>query len=91
MDINYLLILQADKVRILKSTAADKSVWQPEVKILLELKSKLEAAKKCEATSATNSCNVGASSEADIKRLEEKVAKQVYLQLDIWIKTNGIN
>lgn len=33
---------QADKVRSLKSSGVEKSVWQPEVQVLLNLKKKLE-------------------------------------------------
>lgn len=35
---------QGEKVRVLKTSGADKSVWQPEVNLLLELKKKLAAA-----------------------------------------------
>lgn len=35
---------QAEKVRSLKTSGADKKVWQPEVDILLDLKKKLTAA-----------------------------------------------
>lgn len=39
-DLESEIAKQAEKVRTLKS-AGDKSVWQPEVNILLELKNKL--------------------------------------------------
>lgn len=70
---------QADKVRALKSSAADKTIWQPEVKILLDLKAKLEAVKKA-ATPAPPAdkplVNGVAGNGEEIKALEAAVTEQ---------------
>ncbi|CAH2083876.1 unnamed protein product [Euphydryas editha] len=44
-DLEKAIAEQADKVRKLKASTKDKSVWQPEVDILLDLKKRLAAAK----------------------------------------------
>ncbi|KAJ8941660.1 hypothetical protein NQ314_010305 [Rhamnusium bicolor] len=62
------LAKQAEKVRALKSSGAAKTVWQPEVAILLNLKKKLETIQNIVPN---NKVNV-----ADIKRLEDEVTKQ---------------
>ncbi|KAJ8942642.1 hypothetical protein NQ318_013355 [Aromia moschata] len=71
---------QADKVRKLKTSGAEKSVWQPEVAILLDLKKKLELAQKSGSDPVRNSVgqteqNNSADPKA-VKQLEEAVAKQ---------------
>ncbi|XP_056648477.1 methionine--tRNA ligase, cytoplasmic [Diorhabda sublineata] len=63
---------QGDKVRLLKSSGAEKSVWEPEVKILLNLKKRLEEAQKG-VTAAPQNNKVDPN---EVKRLEEEVAKQ---------------
>ncbi|KAF7280841.1 hypothetical protein GWI33_005442 [Rhynchophorus ferrugineus] len=70
---------QGDKVRSLKSSGVDKAIWQPEVKILLELKGKLEAAKKVKPTPQSEQkpvVNGLTLSAEEIKKLEESVAQQ---------------
>lgn len=42
---------QADKVRQLKATTKDRTVWQPEVTILLDLKKQLTEAQSKQASS----------------------------------------
>ncbi|KAG5896434.1 hypothetical protein JTB14_022513 [Gonioctena quinquepunctata] len=64
---------QADKVRILKSSGAAKTLWQPEVAVLLDLKKKLEMAQKKPAVEKP--IKNGVITE-EIKKLEEEVAKQ---------------
>lgn len=68
-------------MRQLKSSGKGKDVWQPEVKILLELKAKLEVAEKV-ALTIPNGVPVqnGVPATVDLnlaKQLEEEVAKQV--------------
>lgn len=69
---------QADKVRALKSSNANKSVWQPEVTVLLDLKKKLEIAQKNTLTNNVVQPPVqnGEINSEVIKRLEEEVTKQ---------------
>lgn len=63
--------LQADKVRQLKSAnTKDKSVWQPEVNILLDLKKQLEAANN----SSLNEKNC--SNKDQIADLQQQIAKK---------------
>lgn len=66
--------LQGDKVRQLKSAnPKDKSVWQPEVNILLDLKKQLEAANN-------NSLNEKTCSNKDqIADLQQQITKQVII------------
>lgn len=64
---------QADKVRELKSSAADKSIWQPEVKILQDLKAKLEAAKKAAKTPSPTNADLNPEL---VKKLEEEILSQ---------------
>ncbi|XP_028041146.1 methionine--tRNA ligase, cytoplasmic isoform X1 [Bombyx mandarina] len=62
---------QGDAVRKLKSTTKDKSVWQPEVEKLLELKKRLtEAQKQAETRPATN------QAAGDVASLEKAIAEQ---------------
>lgn len=42
-DAEKAVAVQAEKVRLLKTGGADKSVWQPEVEVLLQLKKQLTA------------------------------------------------
>lgn len=71
-------------MRTLKSSGKEKSVWQPEVTILLELKKQLEQASVAVATNnvsssepkpAQNGCS--STGDADVKHLQEAVDKQV--------------
>ncbi|CAG9829132.1 unnamed protein product [Diabrotica balteata] len=74
-DLEAAVASQGDKVRQLKSSGADKSVWQPEVKILLDLKKQLEALKINSApNSAPTKTDVVDSNAA--QKIEEEVAKQ---------------
>jgi methionyl-tRNA synthetase len=65
--------LQGEKVRKLKSETKDKTVWQPEVNILLELKKKLAEAEKAAAEAPKLEQAYGA---ADVAALEAAVAAQ---------------
>ncbi|XP_060808549.1 methionine--tRNA ligase, cytoplasmic isoform X2 [Amyelois transitella] len=67
-ELEAAIAAQGDKVRKLKATTKDKSVWQPEVDKLLELKKKLATAQDAVKTSPT-----GGGSVAD---LEKAVAEQ---------------
>lgn len=70
---------KGDKVRKLKTSGAEKSIWQPEVAILLDLKKKLETAQKSSQSSQpqiTPTQNNVANAE-EVKRLEQEVSKQV--------------
>jgi hypothetical protein len=64
-------ILQADKVRKLKTSGVEKAVWQPEVNILLELKKKLALA---------NSSIPKSENEKSASELEAAVAQQVMIK-----------
>lgn len=68
-------------MRTLKSSGASKTVWQPEVAILLDLKKKLELAQKSTETSSQNNVQNanqnGISDKVDVKQLEDDIAKQV--------------
>ncbi|XP_068621772.1 methionine--tRNA ligase, cytoplasmic [Battus philenor] len=64
-DLEAAVAAQGDKVRKLKASTKDKTVWQPEVNKLLDLKKQLEAAK-----SAPAACN------NDVASLEQEVAVQ---------------
>jgi methionyl-tRNA synthetase len=63
--------LQGEKVRKLKTSGAEKSVWQPEVEILLDLKKKLAAA---------NSSTPKPGNEKSASELEAAVAQQVIIK-----------
>ncbi|CAK1548881.1 unnamed protein product [Leptosia nina] len=68
--------LQGDKVRQLKSSTKDKSVWQPEVEKLLDLKKKLAAAQSnTQATPVANSTESIADLEKAIAEQGDKVRK----------------
>uniref|UniRef100_A0A8D8FWU0 Methionine--tRNA ligase, cytoplasmic n=1 Tax=Culex pipiens TaxID=7175 RepID=A0A8D8FWU0_CULPI len=73
---------QAAKVRKVKSTGADKSVWQPEVNILLELKKQLQTLSQ-PRTSGSLSTLSGSDATAPpksdpiaVKTLEAEIAAQ---------------
>ncbi|XP_026745297.1 bifunctional glutamate/proline--tRNA ligase-like, partial [Trichoplusia ni] len=61
---------QGEKVRQLKASTKDKTVWQPEVTKLLDLKKQLEAAKKAQQSAAAS------SPAGDVASLEKAVAEQ---------------
>lgn len=42
-DVEKAIAVQADMVRVLKTSGAEKAIWQPEVEILLKLKKQLTA------------------------------------------------
>jgi methionyl-tRNA synthetase len=63
---------QAEKVRKLKTGGVEKSVWQPEVNILLELKKQVEGLKKTQTTTPA-----AAPSADDIKKVEAEITEQV--------------
>lgn len=67
---------QGTKVRQLKSSGVEKSVWQPEVTILLELKKQLESLKLKEKPTEQ-------SPEQDIKKLEGEITAQVNTNVEI--------
>lgn len=70
-------------MRLLKSSGAQKTLWQPEVAVLLELKKKLEAAQKSaksEAAAPTKEekpSQNGVNSTVDVKALQDEIDKQV--------------
>ncbi|XP_074036652.1 methionyl-tRNA synthetase 1 [Leptinotarsa decemlineata] len=66
---------QGDKVRLLKSSGAAKTVWQPEVTILQELKKKLEVAQKT-AVVQKKTVQIITMDAEKVKKLEQEVAKQ---------------
>uniref|UniRef100_A0A336L480 Methionine--tRNA ligase, cytoplasmic n=1 Tax=Culicoides sonorensis TaxID=179676 RepID=A0A336L480_CULSO len=71
---------QGEKVRKLKGSGVEKSVWQPEVTILLELKKQLESLKLKFGPNSSQAPKANAAptkpSETSIKDLEDKIAKQ---------------
>lgn len=67
---------QALVVRKLKEGGAEKSKWQPEVTILLDLKKKLEAAQKNASNAPAAAPTPGKTSPEAIKKLEDDVAAQ---------------
>ncbi|GJQ65974.1 hypothetical protein Trydic_g4068 [Trypoxylus dichotomus] len=70
---------QADKVRSMKSSGVDKTLWQPEVTILLNLKKQLEATQKNDEKVPTegpqNQIN-SVNGIDDVKMLEEEIQSQ---------------
>lgn len=79
---------QGEKVRKLKSSGVEKSIWQPEVNILLELKKQLDGLrtqtgeKKSSSTTSTpapaqSSNTPSVASPDDIKKLEADIVEQV--------------
>ncbi|XP_017471733.1 PREDICTED: methionine--tRNA ligase, cytoplasmic [Rhagoletis zephyria] len=66
--------LQGEKVRQLKASTKDKSVWQPEVNILLDLKKQLTVAQA--APPVTKAAVVPQASDAKVKELEQRITQQ---------------
>jgi methionyl-tRNA synthetase len=67
---------QGEKVRQLKASGVEKSVWQPEVALLLDLKKQL-AALQAGTNKQVTAPAIAAVSDADVvKALEQQVAKQ---------------
>ncbi|KAH8340219.1 hypothetical protein KR067_013693 [Drosophila pandora] len=77
-DLEKAIQEQGDKVRKLKGSTKDKSVWQPEVDVLLGLKKQLEAAQKAAkaAPAAAAPAPTSAANPAQVKALEDKIALQ---------------
>lgn len=69
---------QGEKVRKLKTSGVEKSVWQPEVNILLELKKQLESLKTQTADKSAPAVAAAPSAD-DIKKVEAEIAEQVRL------------
>uniref|UniRef100_U5EXD0 Methionine--tRNA ligase, cytoplasmic n=1 Tax=Corethrella appendiculata TaxID=1370023 RepID=U5EXD0_9DIPT len=76
---------QGAKVRRLKSSGVDKSIWQPEVNILLELKKQLTALQSPKTSVSTtpvseSTPNLSESStsnkEVEIQQLQDEITKQ---------------
>ncbi|KAI4467948.1 methionine--trna ligase [Holotrichia oblita] len=91
LDVHHLekaIEKQGNKVRTLKSSGADKSVWQPEVAILLSLKKQLETVKTTQKVSKANSDNHTNSISnitteiGDVKKLEQEIQNQVMNSLN---------
>lgn len=59
---------QAAKVRKIKSTGSDKTVWQPEVNILLELKKQLQALTTPKTSEGTSSFSGGDSPSHSVSK-----------------------
>lgn len=72
-DLEDKIAAQGEKVRILKSSS-EKSVWQPEVAILLDLKKQLTALQS--GAPVATPVTASAPDANAIKILEEKVAQQ---------------
>ncbi|XP_068147397.1 methionine--tRNA ligase, cytoplasmic [Drosophila tropicalis] len=76
-DLEKAVQAQGEKVRQLKSTTKDKSVWQPEVNVLLDLKKQLEAAQKTASAAPAPAPSAAATPNAEqVKSLEDKIAQQ---------------
>jgi methionyl-tRNA synthetase len=67
---------QGEKVRKLKSSGVEKSVWQPEVNILLELKKQLEGLKTQTADKSAPATKT-TSSPQEIQKIEAEITDQV--------------
>uniref|UniRef100_A0A2A4K7Y8 Methionine--tRNA ligase, cytoplasmic n=1 Tax=Heliothis virescens TaxID=7102 RepID=A0A2A4K7Y8_HELVI len=69
---------QADKVRELKASTKDKTVWQPEVNKLLDLKKQLAAAQSAPAVAQTAPAVTQSASanSTDLSALEKELAEQ---------------
>uniref|UniRef100_A0A1A9WPB0 Methionine--tRNA ligase, cytoplasmic n=1 Tax=Glossina brevipalpis TaxID=37001 RepID=A0A1A9WPB0_9MUSC len=77
-ELEMAVKVQGDKVRQLKMNTKDKTVWQPEVNILLDLKKQLTEAQS-KQTSSTCDLKPKITNNLDvnkIKELEEKISKQ---------------
>ncbi|SPP73669.1 methionine--tRNA ligase, cytoplasmic [Drosophila guanche] len=76
-DLEKAVQAQGEKVRNLKGSTKDKSVWQPEVNVLLDLKKQLEAAQKAAKAAPAAAAPPAPSVDADkVKALEEKLNQQ---------------
>lgn len=76
----FIFIFKADKVRKLKSSGVEKSIWQPEVAILLDLKKKLEMVQQKSSKGTSQVPALQQNGVIDLekaKQLEEEVSKQV--------------
>ena len=60
----------------MKASGAARSIWQPHVAVLLELKQQLAATQGIEAA-ACNSNGLQIPNPAEVARLEAEIAKQV--------------
>lgn len=66
-------------MRVLKASTKDKTVWQPEVATLLDLKKKLEQCLvSTDDVAPTPPAQNGLASDSEIERLQESVDQQVY-------------
>ncbi|XP_013136733.1 PREDICTED: methionine--tRNA ligase, cytoplasmic isoform X2 [Papilio polytes] len=74
-DLEAAVEKQGNKVREIKASTKDKTVWQPEVNKLLDLKKQLEAAKVAHKNTSTTSSDSVASLEKAIAEQGEKVRK----------------
>lgn len=72
---------QGEKVRKLKGSGVEKSVWQPEVTILLELKKQLENL-KLKMGGGKVAPKQDTVNPDTVKDLEEKILKQVNLSMN---------
>lgn len=72
--------VQAEKVRKLKTSGAEKSIWQPEVAHLLELKKQFAAiqspAQPTVSASARTSSSASSAEYNQVKELEEQINQQ---------------
>lgn len=67
-DVQKAIDVQGDKVRVLKTSGAEKAIWQPEVEILLKLKKQLAAFGGSPVTVTANS----AAASVDKKNKKKK-------------------
>lgn len=66
-----------EKVRNLKKSGAEKSIWQPEVNILLDLKKQMESFKSSQQTKPVESSTSQTPVNPDrVKELEQKILEQ---------------
>ncbi|XP_045782759.1 methionine--tRNA ligase, cytoplasmic isoform X1 [Maniola jurtina] len=70
-ELEAAIAAQGEKVRNLKSTTKDKTIWQPEVDKLLALKKQLTSLPKQQNTTSDNKVSV-----ASVVELEKAVAEQ---------------
>lgn len=75
-DADKAVALQAEKVRLLKASGVEKAVWQPEVKILLDLKKKLAAFESAPVSSATTVASSAAANLNQVNELEQRIEQQ---------------
>ncbi|KAI5638106.1 WHEP-TRS domain-containing protein [Phthorimaea operculella] len=74
-DLEAAIAAQGEKVRQLKASTKDKSVWQPEVNKLLELKKQLQTAQAQTAQAQTAQAKPSEAS-GDVASLEKAIAEQ---------------